>query len=222
MMGSSEQDREKPLHKVTLLDFYMGRYAVTNEEYGRFIEATGYQKPLYWDDGKFNQLRQPVVGVSWHDARAFAQWAGLELPSEAQWEYACRGGTRTKYSWGDEPDCTKANYGNSSNSQQCKDINPGKTSAVGNYPPNAFGLYDMHGNVWEWCEDHWHENYEGAPDDGSAWVDGDNSAYRVMRGGSWYNDAVGCRSAIRVALPPGARIINRGFRLVRLSGWPAQ
>ena len=89
-MGSGEKDREKPIHKVTVPDFYIGRYSVTNEEYGRFIKATGYQEPLYWGDGNFNQPRQPVVSVRWYDAQAVARWAGLQFPSEAQWEYACR------------------------------------------------------------------------------------------------------------------------------------
>ena len=89
-MGSGEKDREKPIHKVTIPDFYIGRYSVTNEEYGRFIKATGYQEPLYWGDGNFNRPRQPAAEIRWYDAQAFARWAGLQLPSEAQWEYACR------------------------------------------------------------------------------------------------------------------------------------
>ncbi len=218
MMGSEEYDDEKPVHEVTVPDFYMGRYPVTNEEYERFMEATGYQEPMYWGDRSFNQPRQPVVGVSWQDAKEFAKWAGLQLPSEAQWEYACRGGSDTRYSWGDQPDCSKANYGNSNRSKECKDINPGKPSPVGNYPPNVFGLYDMHGNVWEWCEDHWHDNYKRAPDDGSAWVDKKEGAFRVFRGGSWFNLARSCRSALRNGFEPGYRYDLLGFRLLCLPG----
>ena len=218
MMGSKESGDENPFHKVTVPDFYMGRYPVTNEEYGRFLKATGYEEPEHWADRKFNQTKQPVVGVSWHDAKKFAEWAGLQLPSEAQWEYACRAGTTTKFSWGDEPDCSKANYGNSSFAEECKDANPGKTSPVGDYPPNARGLYDMHGNVWEWCEDHYHDSYEDAPADGSAWVDQEKDASRVLRGGAWDDPAERCRTAFRFRDDPGDRYADRGFRLALRPG----
>lgn len=218
LMGSSEHESEQPVHKITLPDFFMGRFPVTNEEYGRFLAATGRNEPEYWADRKFNQPRQPVVGVSWHDAKKYAQWAGLHLPSEAQWEYACRAETVTRYSWGDEPDCLKANYGNSSFAKECKGINPGKPSTVGNYPPNPWGLYDMHGNVWEWCEDHYHDNYKGAPEDGSAWVDKEKGARWVLRGGAWHNSALYCRTAFRIWFAPGYRFDGFGFRLVRLPG----
>jgi formylglycine-generating enzyme required for sulfatase activity len=222
MMGSDERDSEKPVHEVTVPDFYMGRYLVTNEEYERFIQATGYKEPRYWGDRNYNQPQQPVVGINWHDVKSFAKWAGLQLPSEAQWEYACRAGTQAMYSWGDEPDCAKANYGNSAFSKERKDINPGKPSVVGNYPPNALGLYDMHGNVWEWCEDHWHDNYKGAPADGSAWVDRDEGTARVLRGGSWCIIAGFCRSAFRGWDIPVNRHDFYGFRLVRPPGQPGE
>jgi len=222
MMGSEERDNEQPVHEVTVPDFYIGRYPVTNEEYGRFLKATGYQEPEYWADRKFNQSKQPVVGVNWHDAKKFAEWAGLQLPSEAQWEYACRAGTKTRYSWGDEPDCSRANYGNSSASKECKDVNPGKTSPVGNYPPNEWGLYDMHGNVWEWCEDQYHDSFNDAPLDGSSWVDKEKGAFRVIRGGAWYDPAEYCRSASRINGHPADRALSRGFRLVRLPGQPGE
>ena len=222
MMGSKESEDEQPIHRVIVPDFYMGRYPVTNEEYGRFIKATKHREPGYWGDRNYNQPRQPVVGVSWYDAKKFAEWAGLQLPSEAQWEYACRAGTRTRYSWGDQPDCSKANYGNSSYAKECKDINPGKPSAVGNYPPNAFGLYDMHGNVWEWCEDHWHDNYHGAPDDGRVWVDKGEGADRVLRGGSFNYRADFCRSADRDGYDPDGRNRINGFRLALLPGQPGE
>ncbi|MCP4691033.1 MAG: SUMF1/EgtB/PvdO family nonheme iron enzyme, partial [Desulfobacterales bacterium] len=217
-MGSNEYDDVKPVHEVTASDFYMGRYPVTNEEYGRFMEATGCKEPALWAEREFSQPRQPVVGVSWHDARDFAQWAGLQLPTEAQWEYACRSGSATRYSWGDEPDCSRANYGNSPVFDECKDANPGKTSPVGDYPPNNWGLYDMHGNVWEWCEDHWHEDYTGAPSDGGAWVDREKGAIRVQRGGAWNRGAEDCRAAYRNRIDPDYRVLNLGFRLVRLPG----
>jgi formylglycine-generating enzyme required for sulfatase activity len=208
MMGGEKYDFEQPIHEAHVPEFYMGRYPVTNEEYGRYLEANpGTDEPYEWSNRKFNQPRQPVVGVSWHDAKKFARWAGLDLPSEAQWEYACRAGTDTEYYTGNsESDLDRAGwYSKNSGSQ---------THPVGEKEPNAFGLYDMHGNVWEWCEDHYHGNYEGAPDDGSAWVDKQSeSASRVIRGGSWGNEADSCRTAYRYGRVPRARVVNRGFRL---------
>jgi formylglycine-generating enzyme required for sulfatase activity len=209
MMGSSELDDEKPVHEVTVPDFYMGRYPVTNEEYGRFIEATGYQEPIYWGQVSYNQRRQPVVGVGWNDAKSFAKWAELQLPSEAQWEYACRSGTTTRYYTGNsEDDLDRAGWyaKNSGN----------KLHRVGEKEPNVFGLYDMHGNVWEWCEDHWHDNYAGAPGDGSARVDQKGGTGQVMRGGSWFGIAKLCRSACRYGGVPDFRDDDLGFRLVLL------
>ncbi|BBO81886.1 hypothetical protein DSCO28_24520 [Desulfosarcina ovata subsp. sediminis] len=221
-MGSEEHETEQPVHEVTLQDFYIGRYPVTNEEYGHFLAATGYEEPEYWGNREFNQPRQPVVGVSWHDALKYAQWAGLQLPSEAQWEYACRAGTTTRYAWGDDPDCAMANYGGSDWADECKGKNPGKTSVVGNYPPNPWGLYDMHGNVYEWCQDHWHDSYKGAHEDGRPWEDRGEGTFRVLRGGAWFFPAGYCRSAYRRWGDPFARSRAVGFRLVCLPGQPGE
>ena len=215
MMGSDYSAQEQPVHEVTLPDFYMGRYPVTNEEYGRFLEATGYQEPKYWGDREYNQPRQPVVGVSWHDANQYARWAGLQLPSEAQWEYACRAGTMTRYHTGDsEADLDRAGW--------YLDNSERKLHAVGEKTPNAFGLYDMHGNVWEWCQDDWHDNYEGAPADGSAWEDQAEGTNRVLRGGAWSDPAEYCRAAVRDWFDPGYRSRLIGFRLVCLPGQPGE
>ena len=232
MMGSHRDNMERPIHEVNISDYYIGRYPVTNKEYGRFIKDTGYKEPKFWGERNFNQPYQPVVGVSWDDAKAFADWAGLQLPSEAQWEYACRAGSNTKYFWGDETDCNKANYGHSEYFSECKNYNPGKPSPVGNYPPNAFGLYDMLGNVWEWCEDHWHDNYNEAPNDGSAWVDQKENKKRVLRGGSWDSSADNCKSTSRIGSYDGRTFLSKsgykadsgarnnrfGFRLALLPG----
>ena len=211
MMGSNESESEKPVHKVMVQDFYMGRYPVTNEEYGHFIKTTGYPEPLHWNHLSFNRRRQPVVGVGWDDATAFAKWAGLQLPSEAQWEYACRAGTTTRYYTGNsENDLDRAGWyaANSGN----------RLHLVGEKEPNRFDLYDMHGNIWEWCEDHWHDNYAGAPDDGSVRADQKGRTGRVMRGGTWFGVAKICRSACRYGGYPDFRDNDLGFRLVRLVG----
>ena len=205
-------DSEGPQHEVTVPDFYMGRYPVTNEEYGWFLEANpGIKEPAFWADSQFNQPRQPVVGVNWDDAKRYAEWVGLWLPSEAQWEYACRAGTTTRYHTGDsEKDLDRAGW--------YSENAGGNLHAVGDKEPNDFGLYDMHGNILEWCEDDWHGNYKDGPDDGSAWVDKPRSSDRVLRGGTWLIHAGGCRAAYRSWSGPGDRYGSFGFRLVFLPG----
>lgn len=214
MMGSPESEKERyddegPLHAVQVKDFCMGRFPVTNAEYGLFLTANpGEKEPEYWADRKFNQPRQAVVGVSWEDAKRYAEWAGLRLPSEAEWEYACRANTSTPYYTGDrEEDLAKAGWydGNSE----------GQLHPVGEKEPNSFGLYDMHGNVLEWVEDDWHDTYKGAPDDASAWIDHPRGSARVIRGGSWNYPAQRCRSAFRLGSRPGRRDFFLGFRLSR-------
>jgi formylglycine-generating enzyme required for sulfatase activity len=214
MMGSppSEEGRwgfEGPLHQVRVPEFYMGRYPVTNEEYGRFLkESPQTSEPKYWADRRFNQPRQPVVGVSWEDVQRYASWAGLRLASEAEWEYACRAGTSSRFYTGDtEKDLDQAGWYEKNSG--------GQTHPVGEKAPNAWGLYDMHGNVWEWVEDDWHDSYKKAPDDGSAWIDKPRGSGRVVRGGSWILGARDCRSATRLNIAPVNRINDVGFRLSR-------
>ncbi|BBO91150.1 SUMF1/EgtB/PvdO family nonheme iron enzyme [Desulfosarcina ovata] len=215
LMGSDESEREQPVYEVTLPDFYMGRYPVTNEEYGRFLKATGHEEPGLWGYREYNQPRQPVVGVSWHDANQYAQWAKLQLPSEAQWEFACRAGTTTRYHTGDsEADLDRAGW--------YRDNSGNKLHAVGEKAPNAFGLYDMHGNVYEWCQDDWHDNYEGAPANGRAWVDRTDIEIRVLRGGAWNFAAEDCRTAKRFSSPPAVWSSEYGFRLACLPGQPGE
>ncbi|MGD8846759.1 MAG: formylglycine-generating enzyme family protein [Desulfobacteraceae bacterium] len=219
LMGSpdSEEGRcenEGPQHSVRVPDFYMGRYMVTNEEYDQYLaENPDANEPTYWADRYYNQPKQPVVGICWQDARRYARWAGLQLPSESQWEYACRAGTRTRfYSGDDEKDLERVGWyrGNSES----------KLHPVGEKEPNAFGLYDMHGNVDEWVEDDWHENYSEAPNDGSSWIDDDRGSDRVIRSGCWLNPARSCRSAFRDRIAPDYRDLDLGFRLVLLPGQP--
>ena len=214
MMGSPETEEgrfadEGPRRRVHVPDFYMGRYAVTNEQYAAFLAGnSGVEEPEYWGDRKRNQPRQPVVGVNWEHARRYADWAGLRLPSEAEWEFACRAGTTTQYYLGDGEDRLKlAGWyrGNAS----------GQTHPVGEKEPNRFGLYDMHGNVWEWVEDDWHGSYEGAPQAAKPWVDDTRAEGRVVRGGGWDYVAQFCRSAVRFDFLPGYRGPDVGFRLSR-------
>ena len=149
-MGSDHGDGdEKPVHQVVLSKgYWLSRYQVTNDDYRRFLEAkSGSVKPPgYWDDRRFNQPKQPVVGVSWYDAVAYCEWAGFRLPTEAEWEYACRAGSQSEYCFGsDESQLGEyAWYGRNSS---------GQTHPIGSRRPNGWGLYDMHGNVWEWCPD---------------------------------------------------------------------
>lgn len=211
MMGSDEYDDEKPVHEVRVSDFYMGRYPVTNEQYAVFLkENPEAEEPRFWGDRNFNQPRQPVVGVSWHNANQYAEWAGLCLPSEAQWEYACRAGTATRYYTGDtEEDLDRAGWYDENSG--------GKLHPVGEKEPNQFGLYDMHGNIWEWCRD-WYGDYpigsHSTPIDDP--IGSDSGSYRVFRGGSWNWYARSCRSACRIRDAPDERVNFCGFRLALL------
>ncbi|MDN4753876.1 SUMF1/EgtB/PvdO family nonheme iron enzyme [Porphyromonadaceae bacterium W3.11] len=205
MMGSPEGegwDDERPQHKVSLSAFRISKYEVTFDQYDAFCEATGREKP---SDSGWGRGSRPVINVSWHDAKAFCNWLGngTRLPTEAEWEYACRAGSTTKYSFGDEINSSDANYGR----------NVGKTTPVGSYPANAWGIHDMHGNVIEWCEDWYSSTYYSS----SPKVDpkGDPSgSNRVLRGGSWDSDADYCRSADRSRWYPDGRYRDLGFRVV--------
>jgi formylglycine-generating enzyme required for sulfatase activity/tRNA A-37 threonylcarbamoyl transferase component Bud32 len=192
LMGSPDSDpdaasAEKPQHQVKVNSFAIGKYPVTQAQY----EAVMGTNPSRFK----NNLQNPVEKVSWNDAQAFcrklSQITGktYRLPTEAEWEYACRAWTTTRYYFGDDASQLGDYAWYSANSQS-------KTHPVGQKKPNAWGLYDMSGNVWEWCEDNWHDSYENAPKDGSAWLTNDND-YKIVRGGSWYYDPNVCRSAYR-------------------------
>jgi formylglycine-generating enzyme required for sulfatase activity len=163
---------------------------------------------------RFRGDRQPVILISWHDAQVFCQKLTqlarrtYRLPSEAEWEYACRAGTQSQYSFGDDETQLDnyAWYEDNSNQQP---------HPVGQKEPNAFGLYDMQGNVWEWCTDHWHENYKNAPTDGSPWLDGKNdNQFQILRGGSWINLPRHCSPAYRNNSSPDGTGMTSGFRVV--------
>jgi formylglycine-generating enzyme required for sulfatase activity len=223
MMGSPDAEEggyenERPQHRVTIGGrFTIGRYPVTFDEYNRFCEANRLDKRGYFALGRG---RRPVIDVSWHDTQAYLAWLSQEtgrayrLPSEAEWEYACRAGTTTRYSFGDTITPDDANYGSSGVEDELED----RASPVGAYPPNPWGLHDMHGNVYEWVEDDWHQSYQGAPSDGSAWTDtraGRHPVLCVLRGGNWDLGPRVCRSASRLMREPGDRERHVGFRVAR-------
>ena len=209
LMGSADNDKidyddiERPQHRVNLQEFYVGKYLVTQEQYQVVMGNNGSR---FKDNSK-----NPVESVSWDDAQEFCQKLSektgkkYRLPSEAEWEYACRAGTQTRYYFGDNADLL-GEYA------WYRDNSASTTHPVGQKKPNNWGLYDMYGNVWEWCEDVWHENYKNAPTDGTAWNDDRFQIYRVIRGGSWIDPPWICRSAYRFYL--AFRYNYYGFRVV--------
>jgi eukaryotic-like serine/threonine-protein kinase len=219
MMGSpatesKRRDNESPQHQVTVPNFFMGKYPVTQAQ---------YQVIMGNNPARFQGANRPVERVSWNDAVEFCQKLSQKtgktyrLPSEAEWEYACRAGTTTPFYFGETITTDLANYDiNHIYASPPKGVFRAETTEVGKFPPNAFGLYDMHGNVWEWCQDSWHDNYNNTPTDGSAWVNNDNKI-KLLRGGSWYHYLAYCRSAYRVNNTCGNGSYIFGFRLVFLA-----
>ena len=215
-MGSPENETERgssesPQHQVTVPSFFMGKYQLTQAQ---------YQAIMGNNPSDFKSNNRPVENVSWDDAVAFCQTLSQKtgknyrLPSEAEWEYACRAGTTTPFYFGGNITPDLVNYdGNYPYKSAAKGKYRGQTTDVGTLHPNAFGLYDMHGNVWEWCEDDWHENYINAPTDGGAWNSRSGIIKRI-RGGSWNYSAQSCRSASRYGRSRDGRDYDCGFRVV--------
>jgi formylglycine-generating enzyme required for sulfatase activity len=216
--------RELPQHSVTVPPFFMGRYPITQAQYGAVMgtnPAADYDQD-YQD--RFVSPNKPVVGVSWNQAVAFCQrltqrtGRPYRLPSEAEWEYACRAGTTTPFYFGKTLTTEVANYdGNFTYGSGPKGEYRQETTPVDQFGvANAWGLSDMHGNVWEWCLDHYHDSYAGAPRDGSAWVDAEaeENKPRILRGGSWYFSPWDCRCASRFLNFPDYRLVDYGFRVV--------
>ena len=210
--GLDCQDDEKPVHQVRVASFALSKYEVTFEEYDRFTDATGRRRA---DDEGWGRGRRPVTNVSWEDAVAYTEWLSdqtgetYSLLTEAEWEYAARAGSGTAYSWGDEIGRNRANCDGCGSQWDDE-----KTAPVGSFSPNAFGLYDMHGNLWEWVQDCWNDSYQGAPTDGSAWTSG-NCERRVLRGGSWFDLPENLRAASRRGSTTGVRYYYYGFRVAR-------
>ncbi len=232
------QDNEKPVHTVAIPDFEIGMYEVTNAQYVAFLNTVGQrgteQQPWFETktedstsrivekDGKFSvdvgYEQHPVINISWYGAKAYLHWLSKQtqqqwrLPTEAEWEYAARAGTKTTYSWGDQPPVCDTQTVNGVQFDDCKEKAPLK---VGSFKPNSLGLYDIHGNAWEWVEDCWQDGYQDAPVDGSAHQGCGADASRVLRGGSWFNDPLWLRSANRDDITPANRTSGVGFRAAR-------
>ncbi|MCA9421361.1 MAG: SUMF1/EgtB/PvdO family nonheme iron enzyme [Nitrospira sp.] len=196
--GKAKDSWELPIRTVTITrPFWIGRYEVTFEEYDQFAAATGRKLP---DDRGWGRGQRPVINVSWQDARDYANWLAdqtgkrYRLPTEAEWEYAARAGTDTNYWWGNEIGIKRANCDGCGSQWDGK-----QTAPVGSFPPNKFDLHDTAGNVWEWVEDCWHENYKDAPADGSTWLEGEGGdcGRRVFRGGAWNTTPDILRSSYR-------------------------
>ena len=239
MMGAPEDEEgsskdEYPQHQVTVPPFFMGKYPVTQAQWKAVARLPKIKHQLKRDPSYFKGDNHPVEQVSWYDAVEFCARLSrytnrpYRLPSEAEWEYACRAGTTTPFHFGETITTDLANY--------CGiDEKIGDTLYKGSYGKgttgeyrkettpvdyfkgaNAFGLYDMHGNVWEWCVDHWHDNYENAPTDGTAWIESEanDSYYRLLRGGSWCSIPKYCRSASGVGYNPNVNDNHFGLRVV--------
>jgi formylglycine-generating enzyme required for sulfatase activity len=203
-MGNESQSPGSQ-HNVTLQSFYLGRYLITQAQWRVVAGYEPITKDLTFNPSRFKGDNLPVEKIRWADAQEFCQRISVKtgkkyrLPSEAEWEYACRAGTVAPFHFGETISTELANYdGSEAYNNGPKGEYRKKTTDVGVLPANDWGLHDMHGNLWEWCEDDWHGNYEGAPSDGSAWVELDRSnTYKLVRGGSWINFPNYCRSASR-------------------------
>ena len=204
MMGEEGSQKEV----IIDYEFEIGKYPVIFDEYDLYCDDMNIDKP---DDKGWGRGERPVINVSWEDANRFCKWlsekSGKEyrLPTEAEWEYACRAGSTTRWSFGDDESELEKYAWYKKNSD-------GKTHLVGLTMSNDWGIHDMHGNVWEWCQDDWVDSYKKTPKDGTAHYKGNR---KVLRGGSWYDDAGITRSAIRLGSDLDSCISGIGFRLLR-------
>jgi len=240
---AESSDNERPQHQVIIQPFFMGKYVATQAQWKAVTKLPKIKRDLDPDPSYFKGDNRPVENVSWYDSLEFcarlSQKTGrnYHLPSEAEWEYACRAGTITPFHFGETITTDLANYnGNETYAIAPKGKYREKTTEVGSFPPNAFGLYDMHGNVYEWCADPWHGNYQEAPTDGTIWDEenndnryqnlvnflvnrGNDDRARLLRGGSWLNAPRRCRLALRLNSAPDTRFSLFGFRVVCAAPW---
>ena len=245
-MGSPPEEVERdeqegPVREVVVTPFAVGKYEVTRREFTFFAEDTGstagdscfvrtssggkVDTSKSWRNPGYPQgIHDPVVCISWNTAKAYAAWLSdrtghdYRLPSEAEWEYVARAGTRSPFHYGSTITSDHANYnGTTRYGTGEKGVYRKKTLPVGTFPANAFGVHDVHGNVWEWVEDCWNDSYRGAPQDGSPWLSG-NFGRRVMRGGAWSSQPGNLRSANRARYVLEYRNYNFGFRVARSLG----
>jgi formylglycine-generating enzyme required for sulfatase activity len=225
IMGSPENEEgyhssQSPQHQVTVPPFFMGKYPVTQKQWQAVAALEKVKIDLESNPSRFKGNSLPVESVSWDDAQEFCARLSQKtskayrLPSEAEWEYACRAGTTTPFYFGETISTDLANYcGDYTYGNGVKGEYRKQTTDVRKFPANSFGLYDMCGNISEWCEDEWHENYINAPSDGSAWLDGSNNDLRLLRGGSWNSYPRYCRSTDRIGISRDGRYKPLGFRL---------
>jgi formylglycine-generating enzyme required for sulfatase activity len=235
MMGAAKDKEEAysdeyPQHEVAVQSFYLGKYPVTQAQWAAIATLPKIKQDIESDPSHFKGADRPVESISWWEAVEFCERLSQKtgrtyhLPSEAEWEYACRSGTPTPFHFGETITTDLANYhgidrkidkttylGNYGKGP--KGVSRKATTPVGQFPANGFGLYDMHGNVWEWCADDWHNNYDGAPTDGSAWSSDEKDANCLLRGGSWDFNPRSCRSAVRNDFTRELRNFNVGFRV---------
>ena len=235
LMGSppdelERQDSEGPQHEVTIAEpFLMGQSPVTQAQWAKVAQMDQVKRSMTQNPSDLKVADLPVVGVSWLDAEEFCLRLSkhtnrtYRLPSEAEWEYACRAGTTTAFHFGETIDAELANYRAQDNTDFDWSGKYGrgilgeyreKTTSIKTFPANSFGLYDMHGNVWEWCLDSWYENYDDAPTDGSARDASNDSGSKILRGGSWFGPPGDCRSAFRLRGTVDGRSNYLGFRVV--------
>ncbi|MEM1307956.1 MAG: formylglycine-generating enzyme family protein [Cyanobacteria bacterium P01_H01_bin.153] len=226
LMGSPEGELERteaegPQHKVSVPQFFMAEYPVTQAQWRMVAAMPEVKRSLQPTPARFKGDLRPVDQVSWYNAVEFCDRLTIHtnrhyrLPTEAEWEYACRADTTTPFHFGETITTEYANYRDTDGDGSKGEHREGTTPVNHFEGANAYGLYDMHGNVLEWCQDHWHKTYEGAPVDGRAWVEGGNSNSRIIRGGSWAYTLRNCRSASRNRVYPGLDYNDFiGFRVV--------
>ncbi|MCV3215638.1 formylglycine-generating enzyme family protein [Plectonema radiosum NIES-515] len=227
LMGSPESEgkrysNERPRHSVTVKPFFMSKHPITQAQWREVANWSEVRQKLKKSPSRNGGKSHPISQISWFDAVEFCDRLSgktghsYRLPTEAEWEYACRAGTTTPFHFGETITSDLANYdGSYLYGSEKKGIYREKTTPVGSLQvANSFGLFDMHGLVWEWCLDHWHNNYNNAPTNEDAWLDSSENQIRVMRGGSWLNDPYSCRSSSRLQKNASDKSNNIGFRIV--------